>query len=116
MKIGLDGKPIEERRGVTPIGDTGSVPEGTMVTVPSAPPRGGVGTAPVVAVNTRSKWSDPIFLLTAVTSLGSTVTAIVDVLPSSGPIDWRATAPKIAFAVINGLAAFLRTQINSVTK
>jgi hypothetical protein len=69
-----------------------------------------------VAVNTRSKWGDPIFLLTAITSLGSIATAVFDVLPSSGPIDWRVTAPKVIFAIINGIAALLRTQINSVTK
>lgn len=105
-----------ERRARTPIDTTDGLPEGTMVTVPAAPATGGSGDAPVVAVNTKSKWSDPIFLLTFVTALGSVAATVFDVIPATGPIDWRVTAPKIVFAVINGIAAFLRTQINTVTK
>lgn len=116
MSIGLDGRVIEDRRA-TPLGDTGSIPEGTLITVPSAPPTGKITDSPkIVAVNTVSKWKDPVFLLMTVTALGTTYTAVMDVIPSSGPIDWRMTTPKIVFAILNGIGAFLRTQINSVTK
>jgi hypothetical protein len=39
----------------------------------------------------------------------------MDLIPSAGDINWRLTIPKIVFAILNGIAAFLRTQINSVT-
>jgi hypothetical protein len=81
-----------------------------------APATGKSGSAPVVAVNTVSKWKDPVFLLLFVTGLSTTFTAVMDVIPSAGDIDWRLTAPKIVFAILNGIGAFLRTQINSVTK
>jgi hypothetical protein len=69
----------------------------------------------IVAVNTISKWKDPVFLLLSVISLATTFTAVMDVIPSAGDINWRLTAPKIVLAILNGIAAFLRTQINSVT-
>lgn len=116
MGIGLDGRIIEERRA-TPIGNTGSVPEGTMLTVPAAPPRGGTGPDhPIVAVNTTSKWADPVFLLQLISGLTAISTAVIDVIPANGPIDWRATTPNIVMAILNGAGAFLRTQLNSVTK
>ena len=111
-----EGLEVMERRGATILSTTDAIPQGTLVTVPSAPTSGTTGTAPVVAVDNKSRWTDPLFLLTFITSLGSTIAAIVDVLPVSGPISWRATIPKIMFAIINGVAAFLRTQINSVMK
>ncbi len=103
-------------RKASPVGSTGDVPAGTLLQVPSAPLTGTTGSAPVVAVNTVSKWRDPVFLLLFVTSLATTFTAVMDVIPSAGDIDWRLTAPKIVFAILNGVGAFLRTQINSVTK
>ena len=87
-----------------------------MVTVPTAPPTGQAGLSSIVAVNSKSKWGDPVFLLTAISSFGSMVAAIVDVIPDTGDIHWRSVTPKIIFAVINGVAAFLRTQINTVTR
>jgi hypothetical protein len=115
MSIGLDGRVFEERTP-TPLGSTGSIPEGTLITVPSAPPVGKITDSPrIVAVNTISKWKDPVFLLLSVISLATTFTAVMDVIPSAGDINWRLTAPKIVLAILNGIAAFLRTQINSVT-
>jgi hypothetical protein len=103
-------------RKASPISNTDCVPAGTLLQVPSAPATGKSGSAPVVAVNTVSKWKDPVFLLLFVTGLSTTFTAVMDVIPSAGDIDWRLTAPKIVFAILNGIGAFLRTQINSVTK
>lgn len=103
-------------RKASPVSNTDCVPTGTLLQVPSAPQVGGTGTAPVVAVNTVSKWKDPVFLLLLLTGLSTTLTAVMDVIPSAGDIDWRLTAPKIVFAILNGVGAFLRTQINTVTK
>lgn len=112
------------QRATTKIETTESVPAGTNVTVPTANPTGVVPTlprddgtsAPVVAVNTVNKWQDPGFLLGVVTSLTGLITSVVDVLPASGPIDWRATWPKLMLAVLGAAGAYIRTLKNTVTR
>jgi hypothetical protein len=118
-----DGTPLPQR-AVTKIETTDSVPSGTNVTVPTAKSSGAVPTtahddnvsAPVVAANTVSKWKDPGFLLGVLSFLTGLVTAIVDVLPSSGVIDWRATWPKLMLAVLGAAGAYIRTLMNTITR
>lgn len=112
MPIGLDGRVIEERRA-TPIGDTSSVPEGTMVTVPSTPPTGGTGEAPVVAVNNVSKWTDPTFLLSSISSIILVFAdPLVTAFTSDKPINWRTLVAGCVLALV----AWSRTRSNSVTR
>lgn len=118
-----DGTPLPPR-ATTKIESTDSVPSGTNITVPTAKSSGAVPTsahddsvsAPVVAANTVSKWKDPGFLLGVLSFLTGLVTAIVDVLPSSGTIDWRAVWPKLMLAVLGAAGAYIRTLMNTVTK
>lgn len=118
-----DGTSLTQR-AVTKIETTESVPSGTNITVPSAKPTGAMPTlphdestsAPVVGANTVSKWKDPGFLLGVITALAGLVTAIVDVLPSSGPINWQATWPKLMLVVLGAAGAYIRTLMNTVTK
>jgi hypothetical protein len=111
-------------RAATPISSTNSLPTATMVTVPSvrssgempAIVPGGKETAPVVAVNTTSKFLDPVFMLNAFLCASGVLTAALDVLPNSGPIDWRITGPKLLLAVFGAVTSFLRQRTNTVTR
>jgi hypothetical protein len=66
VDVGL--QPIERRvsEGVSPVGNTASVPSGTLLRVPSATPDGPTPNAPVVAVNTKKWWQSWTVWLTAV--------------------------------------------------
>jgi len=110
-------------RAVTPIESTSSVAPGTMITVPAVHTSGempvirpGGAAAPVVGANTVSKWLDPQFWLGVAACLAGVVTAVFDVLPSNGPIDWRMTTPKLILAVFGAVASFLRQRTNTVTR
>lgn len=117
IEVDKPSPPVQyERRASTSAEDIKNAPEGTMVTVPKAAPSGGTVEYPFVGVRTKSKWADPVFLLTFVNALGSMATAIFEIVPEAGDINWRSVGPKILFAVINGVAAFLRTQLNTVTR
>lgn len=111
MSIGLDGRVIEDRRP-TPIGNTDSVPRGTLVTVPSVPPSGGTGQAPVVAVNTRHWYNDPAFLASAGGAFLALADPIVEALTTDGPIRWRS----FIAACVLALVAYLRKRSNTVLK
>jgi len=112
------------QRATTNIESTNEVPSGTNITVPSAPTSGPIPSvtpgaaekAPVVAANTVSKWLDPGFLLGVITFLAGAVPSIVDVLPSSGPIDWRVTWPKLLLAILGVAGSYIRQRQNTVTK
>jgi hypothetical protein len=118
-----DGTPLPQR-ATTKIETTEAVPAGTNVTVPTANPVGAMPTkandsstaAPVVAVNTTSKWLDPQFLLNALLCLGSVVVSALAVLPVNGPINWMVTGPTMFIAAYGALQTWLRTRTNTVTR
>lgn len=88
-------------------------PTVSIVAPPSGPTGVPVGTP--VTVNTVSKYLDPAFLLNAFLCASGVVMAVIDVLPSSGPIDWRVTAPKVLLAIFGAITSFLRQHTNTVT-
>jgi hypothetical protein len=112
----VPGPGFVEKRSSTPVVDTGSVPSGTMLSVPSSPPTGTPPDKPVVAVNTVAKLMDPQFILSVLGSLAGLITSIHDLLPASGPVDWWAISPKILLALGGAINAFLRAWTNTVTK
>jgi hypothetical protein len=110
-------------RAVTPISSTDSLPTATMITVPSVRSSGempavrpGGEPAPVVGANTVSKFLDPVFMLNAFLCASGVLTAVFDVLPNSGPIDWRITGPKLLLAIFGAVTSFLRHRTNTVTR
>jgi hypothetical protein len=113
-----------DRRTVSLESSTNNVPQGTLLNVPSAPSSGPIPPmtpgacekAPIVGANTVNKWLDPGFLLGVITFLTGAVTAVIDVLPSSGQIDWRVTWPKVALAILGFGGSYIRQRQNTVTK
>jgi hypothetical protein len=101
----------EERRA-SPVGDTGSVPSGTMLTVPSAATSGPSGTAPIVAVNNVHWYSDPAFLSAAGGALLAISDPIIEALTSTGPFRWR----PLVIGCVLALVAYLRKTTNSVLR
>ena len=108
----MGGPDFQERRGATPLGNTDSVPAGTMVCVPSAPEKGPTGSSPVVAANNKHWWQDPGFLSAAGGALLSIADPVVEVLTSSQPFHWR---PFVAGCVL-ALVAYFRKKTNSVIR
>jgi hypothetical protein len=103
--------PSVERRAATPIGDTGSVPQGTMLTVPAAAPTGGISLGPIVAVNTTHWYADPAFL----TTLGGAFLALEPVIEDAfrqSTFNWKS----FTLACILALGAFFRNRFNTVVK
>lgn len=100
-----------ERRTASPIGSTAEIPQGTLVTVPSAPPTGSSGSAPVVAVQAVHWYKDPAFL----SMVGGGVLALVPVITdtlSQKSVDWR----YVALSAVSAIGAYLRNRTNSVLK
>jgi hypothetical protein len=106
----MDG--YEERRGATAIGSTESVPQGTLVTVPSACPTGSSGTAPVVAVNTVIWYKDPGFMSAAGGAALALASPVVEVLTETQPFHWR---PFLAGCIL-ALVAYFRNRANTVIR
>lgn len=99
-------------RAATPIGDTASVPQGTMLTVPSVLPGGPAGTAPVVAVNTVHWYKDPGFVSAAGGALLALSSPIIEALTETQPFHWR---PFVAGCIL-AVVAYFRNRSNSVIK
>lgn len=99
-------------RAATPIGNTDSVPQGTMLTVPASPPTGPSGTAPIVAANNVHWYEDRAFM----TAIGGAAIAIsdpiIEAMTSSQPFHWR---PVVAGCIL-ALVAYFRSRYNSVVK
>lgn len=112
------------QRATTKIESVQEVPTATNVTVPTATsgsamptlPLDSGTTAPVVAVNTVSKWTDPQFLLNAFLGLGGIVVSVIALLPAEGAINWRVTGPAMFIAAYGALQTFLRNRTNTVTR
>ena len=82
-----------------------------MVTVPTAPPTGGSGVAPIVAVNTVHWYKDP----TIMTTLGGALLALEPVVEDAlkqDTFNWKS----FALACILALGAYFRNRSNTVTK
>jgi len=104
---------LPERRGATAIGGTEGIPVGTLLTVPSAPPTGPTGSSPVVAVNNVSKWIDPTFLVSSISSaLLIFADPIITAITQKEPFNWRTFTAGCVLALV----AWSRTRSNSVTK
>jgi hypothetical protein len=100
-----------ERRGATALSTTEGIPQGTLVTVPTAPPTGSPGTGAVVAANTTHWYQDPTFLTTA----GGAVLALVPVVAqaiSQQTFDWKSFTGSCLLA----LGAYFRNRNNTVVK
>lgn len=100
-----------ERRAVSLVASTGDVPQGTLLNVPSAPPTGPSGPAPIVAANTVEWYLDPVFISTAGGAVLSLVPVVVDAL-SQKTFDWKS----FVTAAILALAAYFRNNRNTVVK
>jgi hypothetical protein len=107
-------QPLERRisDGASIVGSTADVPEGTLLRVPSVPPGGPSGTAPVVAVNTAHWYKDPTFLSAAGGAVLALASPVVEVLSETQPFHWR---PFIAGCIL-ALVAYFRNRDNSVLK
>jgi len=101
-----------ERRGASPVGDTGSVPSGTLLCVPAAPPSGPVGTAPIVAANAVHWYTDPTFLSAAGGAALAELDFIAEWLVSGQQLRWRS----LAAGAVLALVAYFRKNHNSVVK
>lgn len=107
-----DEQLFEEKRKASPIGDTSGIPAGTMLTVPSSPPVGSTGSAPIVAANNRHWWEDPAFMAAATGALLAIADPVLEALTSSDPIRWRS----FAAGCILALVAYFRKRTNSVLR
>lgn len=94
--------------------DVSKVQAGTLLTVPSAPMVGPASTvdAPVVAVNTVSKFLDPTFLAAGIGAIVAIAEPIIQALQATGPINWRS----LVLGGLLGLVAYLRNRSNTVIK
>lgn len=110
MSLGPDGYVIEERIA-TPIGNTGSVPAGTMVTVPTVSVSGPSGSSPVVAVNTAHWYQDPGFMTAVLGALLALVPVIEDALRESA-FNWKS----FVLSCLLALGAYFRNKNNTVLK
>ncbi len=110
MSVGLDGIVIEQRTP-TPIGDTGAVPAGTMVTVPTASVSGPPGSSPVVAVNTAHWYQDPGFMTATVGALFALEPVIEDALRAS-TFNWKS----FVLSCLLALGAYFRNKNNTVLR
>lgn len=110
-------------RAATPILSTAAVSTGTMITVPAVHTSGEMpsrtpdgNAAPIVGVNTVSKWADPQFWISVFTAVAGLLSSIQEILPATGGIDWRIFPFKLALLIIGAVNAFLRQRTNTVTK
>jgi hypothetical protein len=101
-----------EQRKASLVESTASVPEGTMLTVPSAPTSGGTGTAPIVAVNTVPWYRDPGFLSATGGALLALSDPVIEALKSGDSFRWRPFLVGCVLAIV----AYLRKTTNSVVK
>ena len=109
--IAADGT-ITEQRKATPIGTVASVAAGTMVCAPAAPPSGGSGEHPIVAVDTIHWYKDPQFLVAAAGAIAAVADPVIEALSTDNPIRWRS----LILACILALVAWLRKQTNTTVR
>ena len=109
--MSLDPDGTGERRVASPIGSTGGIPTGTLLTVPSAPPTGAVPDARVVAVQTKTKWqSVTLYICAALPFVDFAAEQLADYLKIN---------PSTHRAVITALALYIgwrRIYRNTVVK
>jgi uncharacterized membrane protein YozB (DUF420 family) len=105
-----------EQRAASAVVDTATVPNATLLNVPSASPTGPVPDAPVVAVNTVSKWKSKIIWLSAVVL--PVLTWLYTWLTSAGIVAFKHHPAMFASGVtiLGFLVGYLRTASNTVTK
>lgn len=111
MSVEADGTVREERKA-TPIGTVSAVPPGTMICAPSAPPSGGSGEHPIVAVDTTHWYKDPQFMAAAIGAILAVADPVVEYLTMPGPIRWRS----LVLACILAIVAWLRKQTNTTVR
>lgn len=103
-----------EHRAATPIGSTGSVPSGTMVTAPSVKETGAVPDVPVVSVNTQHWY-------TSVQFWGSLIgfpvlDAVSEYLVAGGQFDRNRIFHIALSAALGAYIAYRRKTVNTVLK
>jgi hypothetical protein len=105
-----------EKRAASAVVDTATVPMATLLNVPSVQPTGPVPDAPVVAVNTVSKWRSKIIWLSAVVL--PVLTWLYTWLTSAGVLAFKHHPAIFATGVtlLGFLVGYLRTASNTVTK
>jgi hypothetical protein len=86
-------------------------PVGGLVTVPMAPDTGAIE-HPFVSVKAVTKYLDPVFVTTALGSLGAIADVAVEYLIATGSFQWKL----FIAGCISAVVAYCRNHFNTVTK